>query len=234
MGSDAKSTRNLQIGDDARAAIRLASLSHTYVRDDRIDEADRTSQRALAIAVEAGSKEAWLRATSATASVAFARGDYETAYQSWAVCAAREPAEDSGEHQAYALDSLAQIGNWPRFRRELDRYARRLRRADAQFAFAENLYLPALTWLRRGNFAAAGTVLAYGVLLAFEAASKGYGAKGRELSTSDREQILVKTATSMGSTKAVFVLLELPDADREFARVTRERSGRPPATTLTC
>src|SRR5215207_8538634 len=66
----------------------------------------------------------------------------------------------------------------------------------------------------------------YGVLLAFEAASKGYGAKGRELSTSDREQILVKTATSMGSTKAVFVLLELPDADREAVRKGHERTIR--------
>lgn len=214
------------LGDDARAAIALASLSNTYVSDDRPDDADRASERALELAAQSGSEEAWVRATSASASAAFLRGDFEAAYRGWEACVTREAIEDSGEHQAYALDSLAQLGNWPRFRRELERYARQSQKADAQFAFVDKLHMSALTWLRNNNPSAAGTVLAYGVRLAFEAASKLYGRRGRALSTADRERALVRVGSAMGPARAVFVLLELPEKDTRAVRRAYERSIR--------
>lgn len=201
-------------------ALALTSLANTYVTEEGgIEQAERLTEQALAAAQRSRSEEALLRARSATASVAYRRGDYEQAYETWSECAARETPQDGAEHQAFALDALAQIGDWPRYRKTLERFARRAQRADAQFEFVEKLYLSALTWLGRGRAAAAGTVLAYGVLLAFEAASSRFGAAGRTLSTADREQAMVRTAGAMGSARAVFVLLGLPD--RQVARVRR-------------
>lgn len=216
-----------ELGDEEQVAICLASLANTYVNDrDQVAEAARLGEKALSVAKRSGSDEAMLRAASSRASVAHAQGDYETAYRIWSECADREGAAEGADHQAYALDSLAQLGNWPRFRRELDRYARRAQKADSQFAFVEKLHLSALTWLGRGRAAAAGTVLAYGVLLAFEAASKSYGETGRQLSTADREQAMVRTAAAMGSARAVFVLLDLPTRVRATARRSYERTIR--------
>lgn len=214
-----------ELGDEEHVAIGLAALANTYVNDhDQVVEAARLGEQALSVADRSGSDEAILRAASSRASVAHAQGDYETAYRIWSECADRESAAEGAEHQAYALDSLAQLGNWPRFRRELDRYTRRAQKADSQFAFVEKLHLSALTWLSRGRAAAAGTVLAYGVMLAFEAASKGYGETGRQLSTADREQAMVRTAAAMGSARAVFVLLDLPARVRATARRAYERT----------
>jgi tetratricopeptide (TPR) repeat protein len=216
-----------ELGDAERVAIGLASLANTYVNDeDQVSEAARLGERALSVADVSGSEEARLRAASTTASVAFAQGDFETAFRIWSECADSESAADGAEHQAYALDSLAQLGNWPRFKRELDKYARRAQKAGSQFAFVEKLHLSALTWLRHGRAAAAGTVLAYGVLLAFEAASKGYGETGRLLSTSDREQAMVRTGVAMGPARAVLVLLDIPARMRATARRAYERTLR--------
>lgn len=215
-----------KVGNDARAAISLASLSNTYIDEGRVEDADRTSQEALRLAIRSGSDEAWVNATSASASAAYLRGDYEGAYRLWTECIAVEDPEDCGEHRAFALDSLAKTKDWPRFLKELDRVARQTQRESTQFAFVEKLHLSALTWLDQGNARGAGVVLAYGVLLAFEAASRGLGPDGRELSTADRQRSMVQVGHAMGAARAVFELMELPQKQARTARVSYERTIR--------
>ncbi|MBF4511429.1 tetratricopeptide repeat protein [Plantibacter sp. VKM Ac-2885] len=213
-----------EIGDDNRVAVGLASIANTYVTADEVEEADAYSRRALVAAQTAGSDEAWLRATSATASVAYLRDDYEAAFTAWDQCVLRAGASDAGDYPAFALDSLAQIGDWPRFRRQLDRYSRGAQRAQSQAGFVEDLHLPALTWLKNGRPAAAGTVLAYSLLLAFEGASITYGPRGRELSTAERNEALTQISAPLGAARAIFVLLELPKREAQTVRRAYERT----------
>ncbi|MFG6402487.1 tetratricopeptide repeat protein [Microbacterium sp. P04] len=216
-----------QTGDDERVSITLAALANTYLGDtENIEVAAQLSARALDSARRAGTEEAWLRSNSSAASVAYARQRYEEAYRLWMECVNAETAEDGAEHQAYALDALAQTGDWPRYRRELDRLTRRAQAADAQFALIEKLHLSALTWLAHGRAAPAGTVLAYAVLLGFEAASKGYGRNGRTLSTAERERAIYRAAGAMGALRAVLVLFNLPERTRGIVRRAYERTIR--------
>lgn len=215
-----------EIGDDARAASALASLSNTYVSEARSDEATRMSQDALVLAVRSDSDEAWVSATSAVASAAYLRGEYEDAYIGWMACIEREDQEGQGEHQAYALDSLAALGDWSRFRRELERFAKHSQTTSTQFFFVEKLYVPAMTWLRGNRPQAAGVVIAFGVMLAFEAASLAYGVQGRELSTAERERSMVRVGSAMGAARAVFELLDLPDKTARVVRNAYERTIR--------
>lgn len=214
------------IGDDARAAEALASLSNTYVSEGQSEEAARMSQDALLLAIRSDSDEAWVSATSAVASAAYLRGEYEAAYRGWIACIERENPDEQGEHQAYALDSLAALGDWPRFRRELERFAKHSQKTNTQFVFVEKLYIPAMTWLRADRPQAAGVVIAFGVMLAFESASLAYGAQGRELSTAERERSTVRVGSAMGAARAVFELLELPDKATRVVRNAYERTIR--------
>lgn len=216
-----------QTGDDDAVAGALAKLSNTYVNEvDGVETATALSAEAQKAAARAGTHEAWLHAQSAAASASFARDDYETAFQLWMECAQAEPAEDGAEHQAFALDALARQGNWPRYRRVLERMIRRAQAEGAQFAFVEKLHLSALSWLHQGRPAAAGKVLAYGVLLAIEAASKKAGRDGRILSTAEREREYLRIASPMGALKAVLLLMDLPVRSQSVARRAYERTVR--------
>lgn len=212
------------IGDDSRVAIGLASIATTYLNTNQITEADDFSRRALQLAHTAGTTDAWLRATSATASVAYLRADYEAAFTAWDACASRAGAAHADDYPAFALDSLAQIGNWPRFRRELDRHTKRAQRAHAQDTFVRKLHLSVFTWLQHGRPAAAGTVLGYSVMLGFEGASSAYGTHGRELSTAERRQSVTQITTPLGAATAVFVLLDLTPRDKAAVRRAYERT----------
>jgi len=213
-----------QLGDDAQAATALSKLSHTYLAEETQAEATRLSGQALEQALRSGSNDAWLHARSAVASAQYLVGDYEAAYSGWKACIDREDLEHSGEHQAFALDSLAAIGNWRRFDAEFTKFARRAQKTHTQFEFVEKLHLSALTWLRQGNPQAAGKVIAYGVMLAFEAASENYGDKGRVLSSAGQEQLLIRVTTALGAAHAVFDLLELPENKVQSVRKAFERT----------
>ncbi len=215
-----------EIGDDARAADALASLSNTYLGEGQTDESARLSQDALMLAIRSGSDEAWVSATSAVASAAYLRGEYEAAYRGWIACIEREEPDEQEEHAAFALDSLAALGDWPRFRRELERLAKRSQKTNTQFVFVEKLYLPAMTWLRAERHRAAGVVIAFAIMLAFEAASLAYGVRGRELSTTEREQSAIRVGSAMGAARAVFKLLDLPRKATRVVRNSYERTIR--------
>ncbi len=130
-----------QLGDDAQAATALSKLSHTYLAEETQAEATRLSGQALEQALRSGSNDAWLHARSAVASAQYLVGDYEAAYSGWMACIDREDPRHSGEHQAFALDSLAAIGNWRRFDAEFTKFARRAQKTLTQFEFVEKLHL---------------------------------------------------------------------------------------------
>lgn len=69
-------------------------------------------------------------------------------------------------------------------------------------------------------------VIAFGVMLAFEAASLAYGAQGRELSTGERERSTVRVGSALGAARAGFELLELPDKKSPVVRNADERTIR--------
>lgn len=215
-----------QLGDAARAASALSTLANTYLSDGEEAEAIRHSDEALELAIRSGSDEAWAHATSAVASAQFLRGDYEAAFQGWMACIEQEDVGESGEHQAFALDALAATGDWSRFRKQLERFAEQSQKTHTQFEFVEKLHLSALTWLRLKKPQAAGKVIAYGVVLAVEAASIDHGVKGRVLSTADRQNSLLKVSTALGAAQAVFELLELPEKKVRTIRNAYERTIR--------
>ncbi len=213
-----------QIGDLENAALALASAANAFVDDGFIDDAEKAAEQAFEIAERSGSGNALSRAISAIASANFARGNYEKAFELWSECAERASNGNTGEYQAFALDSLAQIGEWPRFRRALEGYASAAQATGTQFAFIERLHLSALTWLRKGRPRAAGTVLAYGILLAFDAATKSVGSRGRIRSTSERELEFVRVGGAMGIARALFVLIDIPKAQAKTLRRAYERT----------
>ncbi|TCJ21545.1 hypothetical protein E0W80_16240 [Microbacterium sp. PI-1] len=210
-----------QIGDLERAASAAASLANTFVDEGALDEAESAAGIADRLAQESGSGDALARAESVHASVEYARGEYEAAYRAWLRCIDLAEEREVGEYQAFALDSLANIGDWSRFRRQLDRFARSAQKTGSQFGFVEKLHLPGLTWLRRGHAHAAGTVLAYSVLLGLEAASK---ARGRRDLHSEGE--MYRVTQSLGFAQAVFQLLELPPALLARVRKAYEKAVR--------
>lgn len=216
-----------QTGDDEAVAEALSKLANTYVDDqDEVETAVLLSAQARQAAARAGTLDARLSARSSSASAAYAVGDYEAAFELWMECADEESVEDGAEHQAFALDALAQLGDWPRYRRVLERMIRRAQAEGAQFAFVNKLHLSALSWLHQGRAAAAGKVLAYGVLLAAEAATAKFGRDGRALSTAEREREYLKIAGPMGVLRGVLVLTDLPAATRAAVRRSYERTVR--------
>lgn len=216
-----------QTGDDEAVALALSKLSNTYANDAAaVRTAVELSEQARRAAKRSGTEDAWLHAQSSSATAAFAEGDYETAFQRWMECADMESAEDGAEHRAFALDALACLGDWPRYRRVMERMVRESQAEKAQFALASKLQISAMTWLRRGRPAAAGKVLAYGVLLGVEAASQKMGPDGRTLSTAEREREYLKIAEPMGALRAVLVLTDLPSRMPAIARRAYERTVR--------
>lgn len=211
-----------QTGDTEQEAFALASIANTYIDEERVDDAAAVSEAAVRAAALADTGIAIARATSAAASVAYSRGDYEAALAMWTTCAERTSDARRAEYQAFVLDCLARLGDWTRFRRHLERNARESQKSGYQFDFAEQLRLPALTWLRQGRPRAAGTVVAYGVLLSFDAASKSYGPSGRKHSRADLEHEMVRTGRAMGLVRAMFLVMDLPEAQRRTARKAYE------------
>jgi len=165
------------------------------------------------------------RSVSVEASICYADGEYEKAHSLWSRSASLVETRSAGEYQAFALDSLAQLGKWRRFKRELDRLASASQKSATQVEFVEKLYMPAQTWLRLGRPKAAGVVLAYIVLLGLQ----GIGAEHTKAIVSRggnaaRNLILLKSGSVLGAARAFFELMEMPEKARRTMRSAYART----------
>jgi hypothetical protein len=66
------------------------------------------------------------------------------------------------------LDALAVQGDWRRFNRQLEKFARESQKAHANVMFSRELFRPASRWLTKGSVYRAGKTLAYAALLAVD------------------------------------------------------------------
>lgn len=216
----------VDIGDLAQAAAAYSSAANAHLATGSHDEAVRDATRALNLALDSRSGDAIARAKSANASIAYARGDYEHAYSLWKDAATSVEPEDAGEYKVFALDCLARLGGWGRFKRDLDRYAKAAQDQHTQLSFIGKLHLPALTWLRQERPRAAGTVLAYAVLLAFDAMTKRVGSQARAHTDREREREIIKISGALGIARAMLVLIDMPESGRAELRTAYEGTIR--------
>lgn len=197
------------VGDHEGASRNWASIANSLLSDAaQVSSAKESAARASELARRSGSSDAIARALSASASVAYSEGDYLGAHDLWVEASGQRPAKGAATYLGFALDALAQAGDWKRFSRALDRFTRRAQRTKTQLEFAEQLWDSALTWLRSGSPRRAAKPLAYSILLAAD----GYAAREKSPFAADR--IASDNAAFVSTTKtliAVRVLAELDD-----------------------
>jgi hypothetical protein len=145
----------------------------------------------------------------------------------WVECVGLVEERDAGEYQAFALDSLARLGEWRPFKRELDRFARAAQKAGLQKSFSNKLYLSARTWLDEGRPRAAGVVLAYTVLLALDEVMQ---ATRQMPESAARTQASIRSvfgvADALGGAGAFLYLIDLPANSRATLRASYESTIR--------
>ncbi|GAA2050067.1 hypothetical protein [Leifsonia soli] len=218
---------SVELGDDASAASAWSSVANSWVDEGDLETAEKASGQALIRAERSSSRDALARAKSSAASISYARGKYEESHRLWVECVGLVEERDAGEYQAFALDSLARLGEWRPFKRELDRFARAAQKSGLQKSFSNKLYLSARTWLDEGRPRAAGVVLAYTVLLALDGVMQ---ATRQMPESAARTQASIRSvfgvADALGGAGAFLYLIDLPANSRATLRASYESTIR--------
>lgn len=157
-----------QIGDQEQAAQAWASIAGSYLtgEDDDLVAAREAATRASEFATQSRSEHTIARATSMWASIAYEEGNYPHAIELWTDAALRTSGERTAAYQAFILDAVAQLGDWRRYSRQLDRFARQSQKSGTQLEFADELWTAVGTWMRQGSPHRAARTLAYALALA--------------------------------------------------------------------
>jgi len=216
-----------QLGDNEQAANALASIANAWVAEGNAVEAANAAAAAELLARESSSNDALARANSARASIAYLLGEFEEAYAWWQTSAQLAELRSNGEYHAFALDSLAKLGDWPRFKHELDKVAAKSQREGSQLAFVDKLHLSASSWLGGGRPRAAGVVLAYIVLLGLDGTIKARteAANGVGGQTA-QDRALFNVTQAFGAAYAYLRALDLPSKDATTLRRGYESTVR--------
>lgn len=213
------------IGNIEEAADAWASIANSWVDDNDADSALEAQAHAFKLATLSESGDAMARALSARASISYLQGEFESSFDLWNQSADFVEDRDAGEYQAFALDSLARIGDWRKFKRELDRLGSASQRSGTQLEFVEKLYLAGLSWLRMGRPRAAGVVLGYIVLLGLDGTMHSRrtvdGSVGGEAA---KNRSLLAVASPLGAAYAFLNVLDLDPKDRAQVRRQYERT----------
>lgn len=158
------------LGDLEDASTSWSSIANSYLVQDQPDllQAADAAQRSVRLAEQSRSSDALARSLSSRASIAWTEQNYEEAFGLWLQAAELIPIPARAEYRAFALDALAVQGDWRRFNRQLEKFARESQKAHANVMFSRELFRPASRWLTKGSVYRAGKTLAYAALLAVD------------------------------------------------------------------
>lgn len=180
-----------EVGDYAVAADSWALLCNTYALLDRREDARAAAQAASAAAKREPTPLAEGRALDARALVQSLDGNHAIAANLAFQAARGQEGIQRLESLAYAAEEYARDGNWPRFRKLLDRLATEAL-ADPALTGRGGLLLvrPARVWLVAGHPRRAARALAYCLALALSAAAKVLEAPGPDSPEGPMEQFI--------------------------------------------
>ncbi len=217
----------LRIGNTEGASMMQSAIANSFIHDGLYKGAAKPSESAQGLAKQSQSPNATARALSTQASLRFAEGRFEDAFSIWARCAelAADPKDD--EYKSFALEALAHVGNWPRFKTTFIAWAKEAQKHGSQASFVKNLHLSALAWIDQNRAAPAGTVLAWAVLLGFQGVLEStQGPSARTLPQADAQYKLLSIADPLGIAYALFVVMGLPTRQVATIRRAYERAIR--------
>jgi len=215
------------LGDYSEAADSWASITNSWVLDGNLEEARRAAAKTALLASQSTSSEAVARAESSAAGLRYLEGDFETAHALWMRCASLVDGPKSGEYLAFALDSLARLGDWRRFKRQLDKLARSAQENGTQLDLVSKLDRSVGMWLNQDRPKAAGIVLANLVALSLEGLSISVAAAGREVGgQAAKDQELMRSSHLFGAARAYLKLWEFQGSQRLTMRREYEKAIR--------
>jgi hypothetical protein len=217
----------LKLGNIAAAADMQSAMSNAFIRENLYARATKASDSAQELAAKSGSQISIARALSTKASLYFADGDYELAYETWSRSAGLSVGSKSDEYRSFALEALARVGDWPRFKATFLKWAREAQKEKTQVSFVKDLHRPATELLRQNRAAPVGMIIAYAVLLGLEGVLlTTQGPSARTLPEADTNFELSRIAEPIGIAYAFFVLLDMPARQRATMRRAYERTIR--------
>lgn len=204
-----------EVGDYAVAAETWALLCNTYALLDRREDARSAARSAVAAAEREPTPLAEGRALDARALVQSLDGNHAVAANLAFQAAGGQEGVHRLESLAYAAEEHARDGNWPRFRKVLDRLAAEAL-ADTALTGRGGLLLvrPARVWLVAGYPRRAARALAYCLALALSAAANVLGAPGPDSPEAPEEQLI----RAFGSVAEVLTTADADPSDQRRCR----------------